>query len=282
MLFNKILVCLRGGGDLATGVAYRLQLAGFPVVVLELPQPLVIRRAVALAQAVYDTEVQVAGLTARRVEHLAEARALADSGLVPVVVDPDGNAIREMRPAVLVDARMLKSCPGDMSQGLAPLVVALGPGHVVGVHCHAVVETNRGHDLGRVLWHGSAEPYTGVPGLVGGHGPTRVLRAPVAGAVLGAKQIGDPVATGELVATVGVEPVLAPFDGVLRGLVHDGVVVPAGKKMGDVDPRGVRRYCLTISDKALAIGGGVVEAVLSAPQIQRLCQSASGQRAANG
>lgn len=268
MVFDHLLTCVRGGGDLGTGVAYRLFQAGFPVIMLELPQPLVIRRTVAFAQAVYAGEAEVEGVTSRLVERPAEAVTLARSGVVAVLVDPAGEALPEIQPAVMVDARMLKANRGDTSREQAPLVVALGPGHTAGVDCHAVVETNRGHDLGRVIWQGAAKPDTGVPGRVGGREADRVLRAPAEGVVESTAQLGDQVTTGQVVATVGGAPLPAPFDGVLRGLVQDGMQVPAGKKIGDVDPRGIRRHCFTISDKALAIGGGVVEAVLSAPQIR--------------
>ena len=270
MLFEPYLVCVRGGGDLATGVAYRLFRAGFPVVILELPQPLVIRRAVSFAQAVYAGEIQVEGVDARLSAGVAEAIALTKSGTIAVMVDSAGYAIPRLNPTVLVDARMLKASGGDTSPDQALLVVALGPGYTVGRDCHAVIETSRGHDLGRVLWQGRAAPDTGIPGSVKGRSGDRVLRAPTAGAVQSVVQIGDSVSSGQLIATVGGEPLRAPFAGVLRGLLHDGVPVPAGKKIGDVDPRGVRRHCFTISDKALAVGGGVVEAILSAPQIQHL------------
>ena len=270
MLFTNLLTMIRGGGDLATGVAYRLFRAGFPVVVLELAHPMVIRRAVSFAQAIYAGEFHVDGVPARRVANATEASALARSGEVAVLVDPPGDAVGALKPAILVDGRMIKANPGDTGMDQAPLVIALGPGYAAGVDCHAVIETNRGHDLGRVLWQGTAEPDTGVPGQVGTHRADRVLRAPAAGEVQGVVQIGDMVKAGQLIATVGGAPLLAPFEGVLRGLIHDGVSVPPGKKIGDVDPRGVRRHCFTISEKALAVGGGVVEAILSAPQIEQL------------
>ncbi len=270
MLFEEYLVCLRGGGDIASGVAYRLCRAGFPVVILELARPLAIRRAVSFAEAVYAGEFVVEGVKARLTAGVAEAVAAARSGMVAVLVDPAGYAIPKLRPTVLVDARMLKTSPGDLNPEQALLVIALGPGYTVGRECHAVIETNRGHNLGRVLWQGRAEPDTGIPGAVRGQAAERVLRAPADGSVQSVAQIGDPVIGGQLIATVGGEPVRAPFDGVLRGLLHDGVPVSAGHKIGDVDPRGVRRHCFTISDKTLAVGGGVVEAILSAPQIRLL------------
>jgi xanthine dehydrogenase accessory factor len=270
MLFERYLVCIRGGGDLATGVAYRLYRAGFPLVILELPQPLVIRRAVSFAEAVYSGEMQVAGVEARLTAGVAEALALAKSGTVSVMVDSAGLAIPRLNPTVLVDARMIKANPGDTNADQALLVIALGPGYTVGRDCHAVIETSRGHDLGRVLWQGRAAADTGSPGPIKGRTRERVLRAPTDGAIQSVIQIGDSVSSGQLIATVGGEPLRAPFKGVLRGLLHDGVPVPAGNKIGDVDPRGVRRHCFTISDKALSVGGGVVEAILSAPQIRHL------------
>lgn len=270
MLFPQVLVCVRGGGDLATGVAYRLFRAGFPTIVLELEQPLVIRREVAFAQAIFQDEIEVDGVRARSVASATEAVDLARAGLVPVLADPAAEAITALKPAVVVDARMIKANRGDTDMDQAPLVIALGPGYTAGGDCHVVVETNRGHDLGRVIRDGMAEPDTGVPGVVRGRGAERVLRAPADGEVVSAVKIGDLVKEGQRIAIVGGQPLLAPFDGVLRGLVHDGVVVKSGKKMGDVDPRSKREYCFTISEKALAVGGGVVDAVLSASQIQQL------------
>ncbi len=267
MLFEECLVCIRGGGDLASGAAYRLCRTGFPVVILELPHPLVIRRAVSFAEAVYAGQAEVEGVEASLVSSTDKAAAAARSGLVAVMVDSPGSAIPELKPTVLLDGRMLKSGAADVTPGLASLVVALGPGYVAGRDCHAVIETNRGHDLGRVLWQGQAQEDTGIPGAVLGRTAERVLRAPAAGCVQSVVRIGDSVTRGQLIATVRSTTVRAPFDGVVRGLLHEDVPVPAGFKIGDVDPSGVRRHCFTISDKALAVGGGVLEAILSAPQI---------------
>lgn len=278
MLFDHVLVCIRGGGDLATGIAYRAFKTGFPVIILELEQPMVIRRTVSFAQAVFNGESVVDGVKAVKVESAGQALAMARTGVVAVLVDPAGDSLCELQPAVLVDARLIKRNPGDMAIDMAPLVVACGPGYIAGEDCHAVVETNRGHDLGRLIWQGSAEPDTGIPGKVGTHQADRVLRAPAAGKVMGAAKIGDRVFGGQLLARVGGEPLLSPFDGVLRGLVYDGVSVQAGAKIGDVDPRGVPRFCYTISDKALAIGGGVMEAVFSAPQLRPILCSSKNNR----
>ncbi|GAB4412747.1 MAG: hypothetical protein Kow00106_07490 [Anaerolineae bacterium] len=183
-----------------------------------------------------------------------------------MLIDPAGVSIRALRPAVIVDARMAKRNLGTTISD-APLVIALGPGFVAGQDCHAVIETKRGHFLGRVIWQGAAEPDTGRPGSVQGHEADRVLRAPCDGELIPLAQIGDAVRAGQALATVSGEAVRAPFDGVLRGLLHPAVPVTRGLKIGDVDPRGVRAHCFTISEKALAVGGGVLEAILSAPQL---------------
>lgn len=266
MLFSRVPVIVRGGGDLASGVVYRLVKAGFPVLVIELERPLAIRRAVAFASAVFEGRVTVEGLTARRVAHPGEIAQVQAAGEVPVLVDPGGASIGALRPAVVVDARLAKRNLGT-AQSDAPLVIGLGPGFTAGDDCHAVIETNRGHFLGRVLWQGSAEPDTGRPGSVQGRTLDRVLRAPCAGTVVPLAAIGDAVRAGDVLATVSGQEVRAPFDGVLRGLIHPSVPVTAGLKIGDVDPRGTREHCFTISEKALAIGGGVLEAILSAPQL---------------
>lgn len=264
------LVLMRGGGDLATGVAYRLHQAGFPVVVLELPRPLVVRRRVALATAVLEGEVQVEGLTGRLVSTPAEAVRLAHTGVIPVLVSPQlaiGDwrleiANRQSPIPVLIDARMMKRNP-DTRIDQAALVIGLGPGYTAGVDCHAVIETMRGHRLGRVIWQGPAQPNTGTPGIVAGKGAERVVRAPRAGVVDWRLEIGDSVQAGKVMGWVAGEAVVAPFAGVVRGTIAPGMEVPAGLKIGDLDARADVSACFTISDKALAIGGGVLEAILS-------------------
>jgi xanthine dehydrogenase accessory factor len=262
LLFFDTLILLKGAGDLGTGVAWRLHRAGFPVIITELAQPRVVRRTVAFASAVYDGAITVEGVTARRAESFADARTLLDAGIVPVLVDPETRAREFFAPQVLIDAVMAKRNAGTRIAD-APLVIALGPGFTPGLDCHAVIETNRGHNLGRVLWDRAAEANTGAPGEVGGKSAERVLRAPVEGRVTSAVRIGDMVVRGQVIARVGGYEVRAPFDGILRGLMHDGIVVQAGMKIGDVDPRAEREHCFTISDKALAVGGGALEAILS-------------------
>ncbi len=261
---------IKGGGDLGTGVAWRLARCGFRVLVTETAQPTVIRRTVAFASAVYEGAITVDGITARRVEDEAGIRAAWDADEVPVVVDPQAEWVRKLSPLVVVDAIMAKRNTGTRITD-APIVVALGPGFVAGVDCHAVVETSRGHDLGRVILEGSAAPDTGVPGEIGGESARRVLRAPVAGTFRGVRRIGDLVRAGEIVAYVDDTPILSQLDGVLRGLLHDGLTVYPGMKVGDVDPRGVVSHCFSISDKALAIAGGVLEAIL---YLWRQCRGA--------
>ena len=260
-MLEHIPVVIKGGGDLATGVAHRLHRAGMQVVVTELAQPTVIRRAVAVASAVYEGQVEVEGLVARLAESDEEIRAALAKGQVPVVIDPRGEVLTRLRPTVVVDAIMAKRNTGTRITD-APIVIGLGPGFTASLDVHAVIETNRGHYLGRVILSGSAEPHTGVPGPTAGFTAERVLRAPCEGTFTGKRRIGDPVEAGEVVASVAGRPVEAKISGVLRGLLADGLSVKAGMKVGDVDPRGVREHCFTISDKARAIGGGVLEAVL--------------------
>ncbi len=260
MDLSALLVVLRGGGDLATGVAYRLAAAGITPLVLELPQPLVVRRRVALATALLEGEIEVDGLRARPVAGIVEAAALAQEGVIPVMASP---ALPPFpRPIdVLVDARMAKRNI-DTRQDQARLVIALGPGFTAGEDCHAIVETMRGHTLGRVIWRGQALADTGTPGLVAGKGAERVVRAPVAGRVNWLVAIGDSVAAGQPLGDVAGQAVRAPFAGVVRGLIAPGTPVPAGLKIGDVDARGDAGACFTISDKALAVGAGVLEGIL--------------------
>jgi xanthine dehydrogenase accessory factor len=260
-MLNEILVLIKGAGDLATGVAYRLHRVGMQVVMTEVAQPTAIRRAVAFAEAVYQGEVSVEGIHARLVDSPAAARLALAEEVVPVLIDPEASVARELQPRAVVDARMAKRNLGTRQEE-ARVVVGLGPGFVAGRDVHAVVETLRGHTLGRVILEGEAAPNTGTPGRVGGETERRILRAPVEGVFKALRQIGDSVAEGEVVAQVVGEPVRAHLSGVLRGILHDGLAVRRGMKVGDVDPRGVRDDCFTISDKALAVGGGVLEAIL--------------------
>ncbi len=263
MLFGDHLCLLRGGGDLGTGVALRLHRAGFPVAVCELESPLAVRRTVALSAAVTDGETTVDGITARRVERSAEIAETAASGIVPVLVSPE---LPDLPRSVVVDARLAKHAL-DTTIGDASLVVALGPGFTAGSDCHAVVETLRGPRLGRVIWDGSAAADTGVPGVVGGHSSERVLRAPTHGTVTWEVEIGDTVGADDVLGQVSGVDVATILEGAVRGLIADGSTVEAGMKIGDVDPRGTGAdggaSMWEVSDKALSVGGGVLEAVLT-------------------
>ena len=261
------LVALKGAGDLATGVIHRLVRAGFPVMATELPRPTVLRRTVAFAEAVTAGEMTVEGITAQRADSIADIQAALNNGRVPVVIDPDGILRKQMQPTVLVEATLSKYNSGIRIDD-APIVIALGPGYEAGKDVHAVIETNRGHNLGRVYLEGYAEPNTGVPGTIGGYSSERLLRAPCAGTIFGLRQIGDTVQVGETIGFVknavssDEAPVIAALSGILRGLVRDGLTVSPGMKVGDIDPRAVREHCFTISDKSRAVAGGVLEAVM--------------------
>jgi len=253
------LCVVRGGGDLATGVAWRLSRAGFPVVVTELATPLTVRRAVALSSAVLNETVDVEGMIGRLASSASEAIDIATLGDIGVLVSRD---LPQLGQQVVVDARLAKRNI-DTTLDDASLVVALGPGFTVGLDCHAVVETKRGHHLGRVLWDGSAAPDTGTPGVIEGRAAERVLRAPAAGEVRWHVQIGEVVAKDAELGMIGTELITAPFDGMIRGLISPITTIAAGVKVGDVDPRIDPALCTEISDKALAVGGGVLEAVLT-------------------
>jgi xanthine dehydrogenase accessory factor len=257
-----VLALIYGGGDLASGVAARLFRVGIQVVIAELPQPLAVRRSVSFASAVYDGGIKVEGIRASLVDGSEAVQYHLAAGVIPVVVDPKLQSRFILHPDVIVDGRMLKKAP-EYEHPAAPLVIGLGPGFIAGENCHAVIETMRGHYLGRVYWQGSAEPDTGVPETVQNQQSERVLRAPATGMLKNKVGIGDSVHSGDTIAEVEGHPVLAHFDGLLRGLLHDGVNVVEGMKVGDLDPRVDGRMHLHISDKALAIGGGVLEAILS-------------------
>lgn len=260
-MFKDCRVLIKGAGDLATGVAWRLWRAGFPVAMTELPQPLALRRCVAFAEAIYASQTTVEGVTARRVEGVQEVQSAWAQGLLPVMVVGESSLLAAFQPRVLVDAIMAKRNLGTRLDD-APLVIGLGPGFTAGEDVHVVIETNRGHYLGRALWSGRAQPDTGRPGPIAGKECERVVRAPSRGVFTGLRQIGEQVSAGDTLGHVGGDPVLAPLNGVLRGLIHNGVWVKKGLKIGDVDPRGEANHCFTISEKSLAIGGGVLEAIL--------------------
>ena len=260
------LIIVRGGGDLATGTVYKLKNCGFPVLILESENPSAIRRNVSFCEAVCQGSQTVENMTCYRVESPERAEAFLHEGKLVVLVDPAGESIPRLKPLAVVDAILAKKNLGT-HRAMAPITVALGPGFVAGEDVDAVIETQRGHNLGRVLWAGSAAPNTGIPGIIGGYGKERVIHAPAAGVVRNVKEITDTVSKGDVIAVVetksGTVPVEATLDGILRGLIREGFPVKAGFKMADIDPRlDELENCHTISDKARCVAGGVLEAIL--------------------
>ena len=254
-------VVIRGAGDLASGVALRLWRAGMDVVLLDVEKPTAIRRTVAFSEAIVHGVQRVEDVTARLATAETAEETLA-AGYIPVLVDPEGRSVPKLKPDTLVDAILAKRNLGTEIRD-APVVIGVGPGFTAGVDCHAVVETMRGHSLGRVLREGAARPDTGIPGLIGGFAGERVLRAPAAGLFHPLRDIGDAVTEGEILATVEGKPIIATLTGTLRGILPEGTEVSPGMKAGDIDPRCQRSHCFTASDKALAVGGGVLEAILA-------------------
>lgn len=259
-------IVVRGGGDLATGTIHRLWSAGLRVLVLEAEHPAAIRRQVSLCEAVYEGETTVEGLRAVRVESLEAAEAVWAENAVPVLVDPKGSCLKQARPAVLIDAIIAKKNLGTTRE-MAPLTIALGPGFVAGRDVDVVVETKRGHKLGRIIREGAAAPNSGVPGIIGGYGAERVIHAPEAGIFRNRHAIADLVTAGETIAVIEMPdgntvPVTTQIDGILRGLLRDGYPVTRGFKVADVDPRRSElENCFLISDKARCIAGSVLELV---------------------
>jgi len=262
-----MLTMIRGGGDLASGVALRLHRAGLRLVITELPRPLVVRRLVSFAEAVHEGEWTVEGITARHIEDPEQAGKVLDDGHIPVLVDPELTSLGFLNPGVVVDARMTKR-PPEVGKDIAQLLIGLGPGFIAGENCHAVIETNRGHNLGRVYWEGAPEADTGIPGEIGGYRSQRVLRAPASGVLRNRVEIGDVVQEGEVITEVDGEPIVAPFSGAMRGLLRDETPVKEGMKVGDIDPRGDASYSRIVSDKSRSIGGAVLEAMLSRPDMR--------------
>ena len=256
-----MLVVMKGAGDLASGVAVRLHHAGIRIVMTEIPHPTAIRRTVSFCRAVWENEATVEDVHARLAADAQDALWIVRQGEIAVLVDPEATCVKTLAPDAVIDAMLLKQNRYTRMDE-APLVIALGPGFTAGVDCHVVVETMRGHDLGRVLLKGAALPNTGIPGVIAGCAEERILRAPSDGVWKTLRVIGEHVDAGETVATVADIPVRSIISGVLRGLLPDGTPVKRGMKSGDVDPRDVPEYCATVSDKARAIGGGVLEALL--------------------
>ena len=256
-----MLILVKGAGDLATGTAVRLYRAGFQVVMTDVAQPTAVRRTVAFSQCIYDGQTTVEGITARKAENRDQVRDILAAGEIPVLVDPQASILPQLPFMAVVDAILAKKNLGTTISD-APIVLALGPGFTAGVDCHGVIETQRGHDLGRLILEGAAIPNTGVPGDVGGYTTERIIRAPADGPFEPVAQIGQQVNLGDVVAKVNGIPVTAQLTGIVRGMLPAGIPVTAGMKSGDIDPRCEVRHCFTVSDKARAIGGGVLEGIL--------------------
>lgn len=252
---------IRGAGDLASGIALRLHHAKFDIVMLDLDRPTAIRRTVCFSQALLFGSWQVEDVTAVRAETSEDVWAALAAGNIPVLADPEARCLAWLKPGVVVDAILAKRNLGTKITD-AHIVIGVGPGFTAGQDCHCVVETMRGHTLGRCIYAGSAIPNTNIPGLIGGFAGERVLRAPDTGIFRQRAEIGDHVQTGDIMGDVNGHPMTCTISGVLRGLLADGTPVTKGMKSGDVDPRDDETYCRTVSDKALAVGGGVLEAIL--------------------
>ena len=262
MSIENIIVLIKGGGEMATGVAHRLNRCHFKVCMTEISHPQAVRREVSFCEAVYDREKTVEGLTARLVDSYDRIPEVWDTGKIPIIVDPEAKVKDFLKPAILVDAILAKKNVGTRITD-APLVIGLGPGFYAGRDVHLVIETNRGHNLGRVISKGEAEENTGIPGVIAGFSAERVFRAPADGTLETVRQIGDPVQAGDMVGSVEGFQIQAEIKGVIRGLLRHGTSVWKGMKTGDIDPRGIKEHCYTISDKARAVGGGVLEGILS-------------------
>ena len=256
-----MLILIRGAGDLASGIALRLHHAHMKIVMTDLPRPSAIRRTVCFSQAILFGSMRVEDVTARRAESPEDALRITAAGDIAVLADPQAACIAALKPDAVVDAILAKRNLGTRITD-APCVVGVGPGFTAGTDCHAAVETMRGHYLGRVIMDGSPLPNTNIPGLIGGFAGERVLRAPADGVFHQLLEIGAQVRAGDIAGEVEGVPMLCHIDGILRGILADGTPVFKGMKAGDVDPRGERKYCDTVSDKALAVGGGVLQAIL--------------------
>ena len=259
---EDLVVLIRGAGEVASGVAHRLHRSHFKICMLEIPHPIAVRREVSFCDAVYNGEKEVEGVRAKFISTQEEISSVWKKEKIPILVDPDSQeTLHFLKPDVLIDAIMAKRNLGIQIND-APLIIGLGPGFTAGKDVHVVIETNRGHNLGKVILNGMAESDTGIPGEIGGYAVERVLRTMKKGIFHPHKSIGERVNKGSVVAVVDDFPVIARISGMVRGLLGEGIEATKGMKVGDIDPRGKKEYCFTISDKSRAIGGGVLEAIL--------------------
>lgn len=260
-MLDKSIVVIRGGGDIATGIAIRLQYSGFKVIITEIEKPSDIRRKVSFAEAVYQKDVLIQGIYGKSARNLDNALELIKDNVIPVLIDPELNYFKQDKPYILVDSILAKKNLGT-SLSMASIVIGIGPGFTAGIDVNAAIESKRGHYLGSVLLKGRPEPNSGIPGNIGGFTEERIIRALCEGEVEVIHDIGSIVKAGETVAKINGVDIKSKLDGVIRGMIRDGYHVYKEMKMGDVDPRANVDYCFSISDKARAIGGGVLEAIL--------------------
>lgn len=257
---KDFLIIIRGGGDIATGVAVRLFRVGFKIVILETENPTAVRLTVSFASAVYHSKTLVEDVEAVFINSYENATKIVKENKIPVLVDPAGKCISRLKPYVLVDAIMAKKNLGTFKDQ-APIVIGLGPGFKAGIDVDAVIETKRGHNLGRVINCGSALQDTGIPGEIRGESKKRLLKSPKNGTIIPFQQIGNKVNKGDLIALIEGVTLKAEISGILRGLIYPNSKVTKGMKIGDIDPRGIKNHCFSISDKARSVGGGVLEVI---------------------
>lgn len=266
-----MIVLIKGAGDLATGIAHRLRVCNFDVIMTEIDMPTTVRRTVSFSQAVFDGITEVEGIKGVLVSNVYEALEVISKGDIPIVIDPKAELIKKLKPNVVVDSIISKTNCGNTTINDAPIVIAVGPGFEAGIDCHCVVESQRGHYLGRTIYKGFAIPNTGVPGSIGGYTVERIIRASTDGYIKPRVEIGDYVEKGQVVAEIlsslqcddNEEFVYAEISGIVRGMLQEGIKVHKGMKSGDIDPRCEKKHCFTISDKARSIGGGVLEGILT-------------------
>lgn len=260
-MFEEIVI-IRGGGDIASGVIQKLHRSGFKVLVLEVEKPTSIRRKVSFSEAIYDKYITIENITAVHINNMEEILNTWERDEIPVAIDPSGKYIDILKPYIVIDAILAKKNLGT-KKDMAAITIALGPGFEANRDVNIVVETNRGHDLGRLIFSGKAIENTGVPGEIGGYSKERVLYSPYSGTINNVKEIGDVVKARDVIAYVENMEIKATIDGVLRGLIRDNSKVHKGLKIADIDPRLTeKKNCYTISDKARNIGGAVLEGIL--------------------
>jgi len=255
------IVVIRSGGEIGSAVAHKLHRCGFKVLILETPAPAFIRSEISFGKAVYEGEAVVEEITAVKINTIDEINSSWEKNVIPILIDPDCDVVHRVKPSALVDATLVKRNIGT-NKGMAPITIALGPGYEASVDVDVVIETNRGHNLGRLIFEGFSENNTSIPGSIMGYTEERVIRAPIRGKVKNLLVIGDTVKKGQIICCVEDQEVKAQIDGVLRGIIRDGFFVQKGLKIGDIDPRNHKEYCFTISDKGRAIAGAVLEAIL--------------------